>query len=120
MSDTVIFVVGLGITLVVTLAVVVYLRPHLRKILIDLCGTEERGDFWTAFSNVTIVLVPVICAMFSPPQSSEGRAAFFEINSQLKWALIGLVGTVVLLGLVISRFIPRQKLSDGDHRNRNA
>ena len=108
MTDIVAFLMGLGITLAITIAAVVYLRPHLRKILIDLCGTEERGDFWTAFSNVTIVLVPLICAMFSPPKTGTGTSLFFEISGQLKWARIGLVGAVVLMALVISRFMPRE------------
>ena len=108
MSDATTFLTGLGATLVVTLVVVIYLRPNLRKILIDLCGTQERGEFWTAFSNVTLVLIPLICAMFSPPRSDADASVLFEISGQLRWALIGLVGTVVMLGVVLSRFIPRR------------
>ena len=108
MRDVVTFLTGLGITLGVNLVVIVYLRPHLRKVLIDLCGTRERGEFWTAFSIVTLVLVPLICAMFSPPEPVGDRSVFFEISRQLRWAFMGLVGTVVVLGLVLSRFIPRR------------
>ena len=108
MNDISTFLIGLGITLAVSILVVAYLRRHVTKILIDLCQTEDRAAFWTAFSNVTLVLVPLICAMFHRPSIANDSPSFFEISTQLKWALIGLIGSVVILGLVIARFIPRQ------------
>jgi len=36
-----------------------YLRSPLQLILTDLCGTVERRRFWTAFSNITLFLVPL-------------------------------------------------------------
>lgn len=100
------FLLGIAIALAFSLAVVVYLRRRLRTILIDLCGTEDRAGFWTAFSNVTLVLVPLICALFERPES--GRVLdLFAVASQIQWALIGLVAALALVGLVISVYIPR-------------
>ena len=106
MNEMLSFLIGMGVTLLISTLVVVYLRPPLRRILIDLCETEDRADFWTAFTNVTIVLSPLICAMFHRPTGGSGVAAFFDINAQLRWALIGLIGSVAVLGAVIARFIP--------------
>lgn len=86
-------------------AVVFYLKPHLRRILTDLCGTTDRADFWMAFSNVTLVLVPAVVAMHCRPTFLPGQSSVFEIADQLKWSLVGLVGAVLILGIVISRFI---------------
>ncbi|MHC4846192.1 MAG: hypothetical protein ACYTCU_08525 [Planctomycetota bacterium] len=113
MNDIGVFLTGLGNTLVITLGVVAYLRPHLRRILVGLCGTESRADFWTAFSNVTLILVPLVAALFRRPELDDQSAVFFEISAQLKSALIGLIAAVVLLGLVISRFIPRDSNQSG-------
>ena len=106
MSEVMSFVIGMGVTLVISMLVVVYLRPHLRRILSDLCETEDRANFWTAFTNVTLVLSPLVCAMFYRPTGGGDGAAFFDISAQLRWALVGLIGSVILLGAVIARFIP--------------
>lgn len=106
MDDVATFLVGLGVTLALSLAVVAYLNPHLRKVLTDLCGAEERAGFWAAFSNVSLVLLPLACAMFHRP-GSGGAGVFFEVSDQLRLGLIGLIIAVVFLGLVIGLFIPR-------------
>jgi hypothetical protein len=63
-----------------------------------------RADFWTIFSNITVMLVPTIFAMQYEPGS---RATLFEVAGQVKLGLVGLATSVLLLGLVLSRFIPR-------------
>jgi hypothetical protein len=108
MSITQIFLVGAGTTVAISFAAVVYLRPHLRRILVDLCGTEERAGFWTAFSNVTLVLMPLIFAMQYRPETGPTTSGVLEVGAELKWALIGLVASVLVLGLVLSMFIPRR------------
>lgn len=108
MNITKIFVVGGGTTLAVSFLAVAYLKPHLKRILLDLCGTEERAGFWTAFSNVTLVLVPLIFAMHYRPQTGPETSAVLEMGTQLEWALIGLVASVLILGIVLSSFIPRR------------
>ena len=108
MSISWIFLTSAGTTTVVAFLAVAYLRPHLKRILIDLCGTEERASFWTAFSNVALVLMPLIFAMQYRPQAGPETSPVLEMGTQLKWALIGLVASVLVLGLVVSMFIPRR------------
>ena len=88
-------------------AVVWYLKPSLQGILLDLCGTAERAAFWTAFSNVTIGLTPLIFAMHYRPTDPR-TSAVFDIGSQLELALAGLLVSVVVLGFVLNRFIIKQ------------
>ena len=102
------FLIGLGITVVSAILVVAYLRRPLKSILVDLCGTEERAWFWTAFSNVTLTLVPTIFALHHRPQGESFPSLVFELGAQLEGALIGLVVSVVVLGFVLSAFIPRR------------
>src|ERR1700752_1908257 len=101
MSAVTIFLIGVVITLASALVVVMYLRRPLKTILVDLCGTVERAEFWLAFSNVTLTLLPVIFALDFRP---ENQPLIFAIGSQLERALIGLAGSVIGLGLVLSRF----------------
>jgi hypothetical protein len=110
MYEMISFLTGIGCTAIISFAVVCYLRPRLQPLLVDLCGTQERANFWSAFSNVTLVLVPVVAAMHYRPDRPDAPL-LFVVNDQLKWALIGLIVTVVTLGLVISRFIPASSSS---------
>jgi hypothetical protein len=107
MNPTWSFVAGVGLTMVVSLTVVMYLRSPLQKLLTDLCGNQERAGFWTAFSAVTVGVVPVIFALASGPATEMTTPQFMQIAEQLKWGLIGMVLSVLMLGWLVSRFIPR-------------
>ena len=106
MSASSLFLVGIGVTLLMSLTTVIYLMNPLRKILTELCGTRERADFWLAFSNVALILTPLIFAASFPPDLRGNPV--IEIATQLKRAFIGLVTALMITGWVISRFIPRQ------------
>jgi len=107
MTNVTVFVVGVGSTGLAALCAVTYLTPSLRKVLTDLCGTAERANFWTAFSNLALLLMPLIFALHQIPEGNPEAPLVFQLSRQLEWAFVGLVATVVMVGLVISRFIPR-------------
>lgn len=99
------FSVGIALTILISLAVVTYLKPHLQEILVDLCGTVPRAAFWTAFSSVMIALTPVVFAMHYRPDPVAAAPFAYELGSQLEWALGGLLASMTMLGFVLSRFI---------------
>ena len=71
MTNTTVFLVGVGSTALTSFCAVAYLTPSLRKILLDLCGTVDRANFWTAFSNLALILTPLIFAMHQVPPSTR-------------------------------------------------
>jgi uncharacterized membrane protein len=91
------FAFGLISTATLSGVVVLYLRQPLATLLGELCGSQYRAEFWTAFSAIAIGLVPLIFALTCEPVADAGT----------KWGLIGLVISVMALGWVVSRFIPR-------------
>lgn len=96
------FVIGMALTLVGSLAAILYVGPFLRRFLVDLCGKEERVDFWSAFLHVPIVVVPLTVSMFEHTKSDEHEVSlFFDVASQLRWSMIGLAGTLIAIGLVL-------------------
>jgi hypothetical protein len=107
MSLSTLFLLGLLITAAISLLVVIYLKRPLHRVLVELCGSGERASFWTAFSGVTLTLAPVILAMQYTPELNSRTEMMFQIAEQLKWGLLGLLIAVVILGWVLSRFIPR-------------
>jgi len=109
MSALITFLAGLGITLATALLAVIYLQNPLKKILVDLCGNSNRAEFWTAFSSVTLTLVPVIFCLGYRPESTSMPGLAFDLCTELEWALVGLVSSVIVMGLVLWTFIPRTR-----------
>jgi uncharacterized membrane protein YhaH (DUF805 family) len=81
----------------------------LKALLIELCGTVERASFWLAFSNVTLVLVPLIFALDYKPELTANRNPVFEMSTQLEHGIIGFVIALTVLAFILYRFIPRNK-----------
>jgi hypothetical protein len=109
MSLTMVFLSDIGLAAFLSIGLVAYVKASLRSLLIELCGTKERASFWLAFSNVTLVLVPLIFVLDYKPEFGPGTSLIFEMASQLKYALIGFVVALSCLALVMLRFIPRDK-----------
>jgi len=99
------FLAGLAIAAVLGFTVVWYLKSHLKGILIDICGTETRADFWRAFSNVILILAPLVFAMQFHPKAGDNLPVIFQLNDQLRWPLWGLITSVMALGGILSLFI---------------
>ena len=109
------FVIEVALTVVISGILVAYLRPFLRRILVDLCGTEERAQFWTAFSNILLVGMPVIFALNYRPITSNSEELFFEVASKLSNNLGGFLLAVVGVGFIVSFFalVARKPLEAG-------
>jgi hypothetical protein len=109
MSLTIAFLSVVGLTVTLSIALVAYVNAPLKSLLIELCGTKERASFWLAFSNVTLVLIPLIFTLGYAPESGLQKSVIFEMAAQLKFAMIGFVIALSALGLVLLRFIPRDR-----------
>ncbi len=99
------YLMGIGFTLALSAIIVLFLRRSLRRILADLCGTEARADFWTAFSNLLLFLVPLVFALFPPSAGHDSGSAFSDVILQLRLAVVGLVVALVVLGIFLCVFI---------------
>jgi hypothetical protein len=106
MSESLMFVTGLLATVLIASMVIVAMRKPLEHVLTDLCGTPSRAHFWGVFSAVALAVVPLTFALncdglnrFAPP--------VLQIASQVKWGLVGLMLTVLVMGWMLSRWIAR-------------
>jgi len=81
-----------------------YLRPALKRVLADLCKTEARAQFWTAFSNVLLIALPVIFGMGYQPGTTLAGKIFFDVAGQLRWNLLGYIAALITIGMVVSFF----------------
>lgn len=106
MNVSLLFLSGLAVTAMMSFGVVSYLQRPLRKLLGELCGNDDRAQFWTVFSNVTVAFVPLVAALQYQPSPPGTSPALIEIGTQLKWGLVGLVLSVLILGKILMKFIP--------------
>ena len=107
------FSLELGLTILACILITNYLRPHLKRVLLDLCKTEERALFWTAFSNILLIGLPSIIALGFHPQSLTLEASIFEIVGQLSANLAGYLFALVGIGIIVTFFAiatPRPKV----------
>jgi hypothetical protein len=106
------FAVEVLLTLAISILLVGYLRPFLRKILTDLCGTEERAQFWVAFTNILLIGLPIIFALSYRPTAGNAQDLFFEVAAKLSGNLGGLLLALIGTGAMVSffaLFAPRSK-----------
>lgn len=99
-----IYLLQIVITGAFSLAMTGYLRPHLRRILTDLCGTQERAQFWVAFSSILLVGLPLIFSMGYNPMESSTAILFFDAASQVRINLFGFLLALLGIGFTVSFF----------------
>ncbi len=104
MNTVTLFLIQLSVTLGACLALTAVLRPVLKRVLVDLCGTEERAQFWTLFSNFLLVLMPVIFGLGFAPEALEGEAQVLAVAGQLRWNLFGFILSLVMIGAAVAFF----------------
>lgn len=98
------FVIQVALTLTIAVLLTRYLRPFLRRILIDLCGTEDRARFWEAFSNILLIGIPLIFSLTYNPKSGSTEALFFEVAAKLSGNLGGFLVALIGIGFMVSFF----------------
>lgn len=106
------FLLEVIITLVISLLIFRYLRPFLNRILADLCGTIERAQFWTAFSSIILVGLPLLISLTYQPEAGSAEALFFEIARRISGNLMSFLIALIGIGFIVSFFAlvaPRNK-----------
>ena len=108
------FAIEVILTFIICALTFKVLRPYLNRILIDLCGTEERAQFWTVFSNILLVGCPLLISLMYQPQALNAEELFFELTRRTSGNLIGFMFALMAVGFIVSifaLFAPRAKES---------
>ncbi|WP_186047977.1 hypothetical protein [Burkholderia gladioli] len=93
-------------------AIALYLRAVTRRLLVDMCGTEQRADFWTRIVMVMLVLGPLTLSLAfgrNPAQCSASELVCLvgALRTTLATSLFGAMLPLMAIALRISRQIPR-------------
>ena len=109
------YLISLAVTLTTSIFVTLLLRGALRRVLVDLCGTQDRAHFWTMFSMVMLIAMPVVIGMGYTPEAAQGNDLFFEMARQLRGNFFGYLFALAVIGGFVSffaLFAPRPKTQE--------
>jgi hypothetical protein len=108
------FAIGAGFALLVSLMTVLVLRPHLARLLRELCGSQARASFWVVVSGLWVLLLGILTGTTSFGYGEGGRpvteALFFGLVTQVRACLIGLLVSLLAVAWVLLGFIRRFEL----------
>lgn len=96
--------IEVGLTILASVLITGYLRPYLKRVLVDLCRTEDRARFWEVFSNILLIGLPAIIALGFRPEAVTLEEAVFEIIGRLSGNLAGYLFALVGIGIIVSFF----------------
>lgn len=77
------FAVTIVMPLALTLAALGYLRPILRHVLVEICGTAERAEFWIRSITILSVFGALILVLGFGPRGDGAH-----LLEDLRWILI--------------------------------
>lgn len=104
MNTIISFSLQIVLTLIVVVLIIGYLRPFLKKILVDLCGTEDRAQFWTAFSNILLFGLPLLFSLNYRPLAANNEELFFEVAGKISGNLGAMLFALLGIGVFVSFF----------------
>jgi hypothetical protein len=111
MSIIRIFAIGAGLAFLISLGVAVVLRPHLARLLEELCGSRSRARFWM----VTCILSLLLLGMLGGTSGSgypdldqpSPRQLLFGLVYQVRFSLIALLSGLMTVAWLLLEFIRR-------------
>jgi len=110
MNELIVFLVQIAIAFFMSLLVLHLLNPFLRDVLRDTCGTEHSADFWTRFTQLMMVIAPLVIVIFNAELSSGtgllqiAKPAYILQQTMLQTLLGSLVG-LMFVGRIIYRAV---------------
>jgi membrane protease YdiL (CAAX protease family) len=107
MRDTMTYLVGLTLTVLLSGVVLGFLRRSLRETLVDRESPHSRAALWASYFAVMLFVVPVLFALFTQPLGYNPKDPVFQVARQLAWALLGLLSLLLVVGKLMRRRPPR-------------
>jgi hypothetical protein len=105
MSNETAFLIALALSLLMSALVVWYTKQALHRVLVDLCGEDHRARYWSTFSNVMLLLVPVAALMIGHGNDRTVESSVFSIVDQLKWSMVGLILSFFAIAMGVAAFV---------------
>lgn len=109
MNVAYLFLIEVFVSLLPSFLIVIFWSKSLRLILLDLCGTEQRAEFWLVYSNLMLLITPLLFVFMFGLSSKSEEVDFMFLKYAFGCALFGDFFSMLAVGWQISKFIPRDK-----------
>lgn len=109
------FMIEVALCFGISASLIYLLKPLLREVLVDICGTQTRADFWVMFTQLMLIISPLLIVIYFAP--TEGLV---EINTAkvmkdaLFQTLLGDFIALILIGQVIWKSISLSPVKQSD------
>ncbi len=101
------FAVEISIPLIAGLLISLYLKSVTTRLLADLCGTQDRSEFWVRIANILVVAVPLMLVLIFGRSGYSTATAGDVARHALTLTLVGIVVSVSFLARAVFKGIPK-------------
>lgn len=106
MNTLVLFGLEIALCLGISFILIALLRPLLRDVLTDTCGTEKRADFWVMFTQLMLIISPLLVVIYFAPITPFAQLdVAYELKKTLFRTLLGDFSALSAIGWVIWKSI---------------
>lgn len=124
MNSLVLFMIEVLLCFGISVSLIYLLKPLLLEVLVDICGTRPRAEFWVMFTQLMLIISPLLIVIFFAPTQSVLNINIAEaIKYTLFRSLLGDFIALAMIGQIIWQSIkisPNQSATKTDsHSNSN-
>lgn len=106
MNAFAIFILECGASIVLSIITIMLIKPLLLNVLSETCGTTQRAEFWVMFTQLMLVISPLLLVIFFTHISDyPDVSAVLVFKDTLFRALLGLFIGLLIVGQVIRKSI---------------
>lgn len=106
MNTLTLFIIEVLLSFGISATVVILIKPLLRDVLIETCGTQKRAEFWVMFTQLMLVISPLLIVIYFAPTSAIVPPNLAEtMKDTLFQSLLGVFIALAIIGQVIWKSI---------------
>jgi len=94
-----------GVTAFLAVFVIALLWRPLERLLTEVCGTEDRANFWTIYSALFLFLLPLLVATATPIEGDVGRF----VRLTIFFSDLGIAVALFAVGYAVWSRLPKTK-----------
>jgi hypothetical protein len=100
----------------ISLSLIWLIKPLLRDVLIETCGTQKRAEFWVMFTQLMLVISPLLPVIYFIPTSDAPTVHAAEaLKGTLFRTLLGDFIALASIGQVIWKSIKSSTIENSTH-----
>lgn len=89
MNEIHLFVIEMLIGLGISTFVIFSLKQPLKDVLTDICGTEVRAKFWVMYTNIMLMITPLLSSIIFGKSNRVAEASFSFYKTAFGSVLFG-------------------------------